>query len=76
MTAHFLLSPPVSFVALLSQLSNSVKFVPCLSVNVHVKTFIMMMTNNDDDYIQLGHVYIPRPHPPSPLIHCIQRKLV
>uniref|UniRef100_A0A4W6DNM0 Chromodomain helicase DNA binding protein 6 n=1 Tax=Lates calcarifer TaxID=8187 RepID=A0A4W6DNM0_LATCA len=49
-------------------------FVPCLSVNVHVKTFIMMMTNNnDDDYIQLGHVYIPRPHPPSPLPPCIQK---
>lgn len=35
--------------------SNSVKFVPCLSANLYVKTFIMMLTNND--YIHLGYVY-------------------
>uniref|UniRef100_A0A7N5ZUI3 DNA helicase n=1 Tax=Anabas testudineus TaxID=64144 RepID=A0A7N5ZUI3_ANATE len=64
------------FCCSLSRLSNSVKFVPCLSVNVHVKTFIMMMTNNNNDYIQLGHVYIPRPHPLSPLPPCIQKTSV
>lgn len=28
----------------------------------------MMMTNNNDDYIQLGHVYIPG-HPTNPPTH-------
>lgn len=41
-------------IALSADKSNSVKFVPCLSANLYVKTFIMMLTNND--YIHIGFV--------------------
>lgn len=62
-------APPLSSSLLFTPQSNTVKFVPCLSVNVHVKTFIMTMTNNndeddDDEYNQLGHVKIPTLTPP------------
>lgn len=46
--------------------------VCAVSVIVSVKTFIMIMTNNDDDDYIHDFVYIPRPYPLLHVPPCIQ----
>lgn len=48
--------------------------VCAVSVIVSVKTFIMIMTNNDDDDYIHGYVYIPRPYSLLHVTPCIQTK--